>query len=47
MWNLNMIQMNLSMKQKQTRRQRTDLWLPKEQGVGKRWIKSLELAEAN
>ena len=28
-------QMNLSMKQKQAPRQRTDLWLPRERGMGK------------
>ena len=33
-WNLNMTQMNLSLKQKQTRRERTDVWLPCEKGLG-------------
>ena len=43
----NEIQMNLSVKQKETHGQRTDLWLPREgrQGEGSFW--SLGLADAN
>ena len=42
----NMTRMNLSTKQKQTHRQRTDLWLPR-RGAGEGQIESLELADAN
>ena len=40
-----MAQMNLSTKQKQTHRQRTDLWLPREGGEGMEWTGSLGLAD--
>ena len=42
-----MIQMNLSTKQKQTHRQRRDLWSPKGRRVRDGWIGSLGLADAN
>ena len=37
--------MNLPRRQKQTHRQRTDLWLPR--GMGDGWIGSFGLADAN
>ena len=50
MWNLKkMIQMKLSTKKKQTQTSKTNLWLPKGEGVGERgkgieeWIGSLRL----
>ena len=39
--------MNLPRKQKQTRRQKTDLWLLRGNGVGEGRIGSLGLADAN
>ena len=40
--------MDISMKQKQTQTQRTDLWLPRERsGVREGRIESLGLADAN
>ena len=42
-----MTQMNLSTKQKQTHRQRTDLWLPSEAGLEEKWSRIWGLADAN
>ena len=39
--------MNLSTKQKQTHRQKTDLGLPQGRGVGEEWTRSLGLVDAN
>ena len=39
--------MNLSTKQKQINRERTDLWLPRERGEGEGWTGSLDLVDAN
>ena len=40
-----MTQVNLSMKQKQNHRQKTDLWLPRERGAGEGWSGRLWLAD--
>ena len=47
MWNLKYDTNELRTKQKCTHRQRTDLWLPREKGVGEGWIGSLGLADVS
>ena len=47
MWNLNYDTNELTTKQKQTHRHRTDLWLPRKREGGKEWIGSLGLVVAN
>ena len=42
-----MAQLNRSTRQKQTHRQRKDLWLPRGRGQGVGWTWSLELVDAN
>ena len=45
--NLKIIQMNLYTKQKQTHRQKANLWLPKGNRAGKGRIKSAGLTDTN
>ena len=47
MWNLKYGKMNLPTEQKQTHRQRTDLWMSRGWGGGVGQTRSLELADAN
>ena len=42
-----MAQMNLSIKQRQTHRQRADLWLPRGSGEGVEWMEVWGLVDAN
>ena len=46
MWDVN-YDTNVSIHKKQTHRQKTDLWLPRRRGLGRKWTGSLGLVDAN